>query len=60
MVRGRGSWTRSVARSVMKQTHCPLAVAPQATARPGQHRALAELKAAIEDQIGVLTPVDPR
>jgi nucleotide-binding universal stress UspA family protein len=28
--------------------------------RPGQHRALAEPKAAIEDQIGVLTPVDPR
>jgi nucleotide-binding universal stress UspA family protein len=37
-----GSWTRSVARSVMKQTHCPLIVAPQATAEPGRHSALAE------------------
>jgi nucleotide-binding universal stress UspA family protein len=31
-----GSWTRSVARSVMNQTHCPLIIAPQATARPGR------------------------
>jgi hypothetical protein len=30
------------ARSVMKQTHCPLIIAPQATARPGKHRELAE------------------
>jgi nucleotide-binding universal stress UspA family protein len=30
-----GSWTRSVARSVMRQTHCPLIVAPYATAEPG-------------------------
>jgi nucleotide-binding universal stress UspA family protein len=37
-----GSWTRSVARSVMKQTHCPLIVAPQATVETGQHPALAE------------------
>ena len=37
-----GSWTQSVARSVMKQTHCPLIIAPQATAAPGPHRALAE------------------
>jgi nucleotide-binding universal stress UspA family protein len=29
-----GSWTRSVARSVMNQTHCPLIVAPQATPSP--------------------------
>jgi nucleotide-binding universal stress UspA family protein len=39
---GWGSWTRSVARSVMKRTHCPLIVAPQATAEPGRHRALAD------------------
>jgi nucleotide-binding universal stress UspA family protein len=37
-----GSWTRSVARSVMKQTHCPLLVAPNATAKPGEHSPLAE------------------
>jgi nucleotide-binding universal stress UspA family protein len=37
-----GPWTRSVARSVMKQTHCPLIVAPQATADAGEHRPLAE------------------
>ncbi len=37
-----GPWTRSVARSVMKQTHCPLIVAPQATAEPERHSALAE------------------
>ncbi|HEU4909740.1 MAG TPA: universal stress protein [Propionibacteriaceae bacterium] len=37
-----GSWTRSVARSVMKQTHCPLIMAPQATADSGEHRPLAE------------------
>jgi nucleotide-binding universal stress UspA family protein len=36
-----GSWTQSVARSVMKQTHCPLIIAPQATAASGPHRALA-------------------
>jgi nucleotide-binding universal stress UspA family protein len=27
--RGWGSWMRSVARSVMRQTHCPLIIAPQ-------------------------------
>jgi nucleotide-binding universal stress UspA family protein len=37
-----GSWTRSVARGVMRQTHCPLIVAPQAMAEPGEHRPLAE------------------
>jgi nucleotide-binding universal stress UspA family protein len=37
-----GSWSRSVARSVMKQTHCPLIVAPQATEDSGEHRPLAE------------------
>ena len=37
-----GSWTRSVARSVMRQTHCPLIVAPQAPADSGEHRPLAE------------------
>ena len=37
-----GPWTRSVAHSVMKQTHCPLIVAPQTTAEPGRHRALAD------------------
>jgi nucleotide-binding universal stress UspA family protein len=37
-----GSWTRSVARSVMRRTHCPLIVVPQATAEPGEHRPLAE------------------
>lgn len=37
-----GSWTRSVARSVMKQTHCPLIVPPQDMAESGQHQALAE------------------
>jgi nucleotide-binding universal stress UspA family protein len=37
-----GSWTRSVARSVMRRTHCPLIVAPQATAEPGRDRALAD------------------
>jgi hypothetical protein len=26
----------------MKQTHCPLIIAPQALARPGQYRELAE------------------
>lgn len=39
---GWESWTRSVARSVMKQTHCPLLVAPKATAAPGEHSPLAE------------------
>jgi nucleotide-binding universal stress UspA family protein len=37
-----GSWTRSVARSVMKQTHCPLIVAPEATAEADGRRELAE------------------
>jgi nucleotide-binding universal stress UspA family protein len=37
-----GSWTRSVARSVMKQTHCPLLVAPNAKAKPREHSPLAE------------------
>jgi nucleotide-binding universal stress UspA family protein len=37
-----GSWTRSVARTVMRQTHCPLLVAPWAPAEPGPHRALAD------------------
>ena len=37
-----GPWTRSVARSVMKQTHCPLIVAPPTTAEPGRQRALAD------------------
>jgi nucleotide-binding universal stress UspA family protein len=37
-----GSWTGSVARSVMKQTHCPLIMAPQAAADSGEHRPLAE------------------
>ena len=40
--RGWGDWTRSVARSVMRQTHCPLIVAPQAKAQGGRHRELAE------------------
>jgi nucleotide-binding universal stress UspA family protein len=37
-----GSWPLSVASSVMRQTRCPLIVAPQATAEPGAHRALAD------------------
>jgi nucleotide-binding universal stress UspA family protein len=38
-----GSWTRSVARTVMRQTHCPLIVAPWAApAEPGPHPALAD------------------
>jgi nucleotide-binding universal stress UspA family protein len=40
--RGWGDWTRSVARSVMRQTHCPLMVAPKATPEPRRHRELAE------------------
>ena len=40
--RSLGSWTRSVARSVMRRTHCPLILAPQVTADPGRHRALAD------------------
>jgi nucleotide-binding universal stress UspA family protein len=40
--RGWGDWTRSVARSVMRQTHCPLIVAPQARAESGRHRELAD------------------
>ena len=40
--RGWGDWTRSVARSVMRQTHCPLIVAPQATQEHGRHRKLAD------------------
>jgi nucleotide-binding universal stress UspA family protein len=35
-----GSWTGSVARSVMRRTHCPLIVAPRTTAEPGAYRAL--------------------
>jgi nucleotide-binding universal stress UspA family protein len=38
-----GSWTRSVARTVMRRTHCPLIVAPWAApAEPGPHRARAD------------------
>jgi nucleotide-binding universal stress UspA family protein len=38
-----GSWTRSVARTVMRRTHCPLIVAPWAEpAEPGPHRARAD------------------
>lgn len=37
-----GSWARSVARTVMRQTHCPLIVAPWAPEEPGRHRALAD------------------
>ena len=40
--RGWGDWTRSVARSVMRQTHCPLIVAPQAKAQGGRRRELAD------------------
>jgi nucleotide-binding universal stress UspA family protein len=40
--RGWGDWTRSVARSVMRQTHCPLIVAPQAMAESGRDRELAD------------------
>lgn len=40
--RGWGEWTRSVARSVMRQTHCPLIVAPQAKAQGGRRRELAD------------------
>ena len=40
--RGWGSWTRSVARSVMRRTHCPLIVAPQATADPRRPQAVAD------------------
>ena len=40
--RGWGVWTRSVARSVMRQTHCPLIVAPQALAESGRNRELAD------------------
>jgi nucleotide-binding universal stress UspA family protein len=39
--RGWADWTRSVARGVMKQAHCPLVVAPQPTER-GRHRELAD------------------
>jgi nucleotide-binding universal stress UspA family protein len=39
--RGWGEWTGSVTRSVMKQTHCPLMVAPEPTADRGRHRELA-------------------
>jgi nucleotide-binding universal stress UspA family protein len=37
-----GSWMRSVARSVMRQTRCPLIVAPYATSEPERHRTLAD------------------
>jgi nucleotide-binding universal stress UspA family protein len=40
--RGWGDWTRSVARSVMRQTHCPLIIAPQAMAESERHRELAD------------------
>jgi nucleotide-binding universal stress UspA family protein len=41
--RGWGSaWTRSVARSVMKQTHCPLIVAPKTTLQGVRDRELAD------------------
>jgi nucleotide-binding universal stress UspA family protein len=40
--RGWGSWTRSVARSVMRQTHCPLIVAPKTTAQSVRDRVLAD------------------
>jgi nucleotide-binding universal stress UspA family protein len=40
--RGWGDWTRSVARSVMRQTHCPLMIAPQAMAGSERHRELAD------------------
>jgi nucleotide-binding universal stress UspA family protein len=40
--RGWGDWTRSVAHSVMRQTHCPLIVAPQVTKQRGRHRELAD------------------
>jgi nucleotide-binding universal stress UspA family protein len=40
--RGWADWTRSVARSVMRQTHCPLVVSPQAKAQGGRHRELAD------------------
>jgi nucleotide-binding universal stress UspA family protein len=40
--RGWGDWTRSVARGVMRQTHCPLIVAPQAAQERGRHRELAD------------------
>jgi hypothetical protein len=39
--RGWWDWTRSVARSVMRQTHCPI-VAPQAMAESGRNRELAD------------------
>jgi nucleotide-binding universal stress UspA family protein len=39
---GWGSWILSVARSVMRQTHCPLIIAPQATPESRRQRALAD------------------
>jgi nucleotide-binding universal stress UspA family protein len=38
---GWGSWIRSVARNVMKQTHCPLIIAPQNPVRVKGQRASA-------------------
>jgi nucleotide-binding universal stress UspA family protein len=35
-------WTQSVTRSVMRGTHCPLIVAPQATPEAERHQALEE------------------
>lgn len=40
--RGWGSWTRSVARSVMRRTHCLLIVAPKTTAQGVRDRMLAD------------------
>lgn len=40
--RSWGPWTRSVARSVMRQTHCPLIVAPPAAAELGRPWTLAD------------------
>jgi nucleotide-binding universal stress UspA family protein len=39
---GWAPWTGSVARATMRRTHCPLIVAPQATAEPGRHRVLSD------------------
>jgi nucleotide-binding universal stress UspA family protein len=36
---GWGSWIRSVARNVMRQTHCPLIIAPQNPIRVREQRA---------------------
>jgi nucleotide-binding universal stress UspA family protein len=39
---GWGQWLLSVARNVMRQTHCPLIIAPQATSESRRQRALAD------------------